>query len=282
MAVDSTAISFSCNPLNELLANTGRRFEIGGTVIEYAPYSNLNVIPNGTKAWRPFGISETSVNLKPTIESYEAMAGQVSKIEDVLETKRTVEVPVSIICPTWVGKKFANGAGTDSIIEPASPITTTIDETPPVATNWIVCVASTTGFVVGFEVGIVTGDSTFGTEEEYVEIASIDTSAKTLTFRTPLFQLPIDGAAVRVIASKSLKSIVCNQPAACQVRIVKYDRSRGLIRVDYAQKAKIKLITGVDDGGGKVTAKYGFTLDLLAEFNIITNSHQIYETFWYN
>ena len=41
---DTTAISFSCNPLNEILANTGIDAEVGGTVIEYANYNNSGVV----------------------------------------------------------------------------------------------------------------------------------------------------------------------------------------------------------------------------------------------
>lgn len=279
---DTTAISFSCNPLNEILANTGIDAEVGGTVIEYANYNNSDITYKGTLGWRPYGISETAVRLVPSIESYMPKAGMVSKSGDVLETGRSVEIPVSLVYPTWYAKQVAHGSATTVITEPGSPITTTIDETPTAATNMSVVVASVTGFVAGQEIGIVTGSSTYGTQEEFTIIKSIDATSKTLSFDKPIFQLPADGAAVRVIAQKSIESIACGDIVAKQIRIVKFDRSAGNIRIDHILKAKVKSIAGADDGDGKVAAKYGFTLEVLSEYNPSTSQFSFYKTYYIN
>jgi len=146
---DTTAISYACNPLHELLDNSGIDAEIGGTVIEWAPYNNANITYKGQLGWRPYGISETSIGLKPNIAVYEAMSGQVGTVSDTKETSRTVEVPVSLIYPTWYARMVANAAKTATILEPASPITTTVDETPNAATKMSIVVASVTNFAVG-------------------------------------------------------------------------------------------------------------------------------------
>ena len=279
---DTTAISFSCNPLNEILANTGIDAEVGGTVIEYANYNNSDITYKGTLGWRPYGISETAVRLVPSIESYMPKSGMVSKSNDVLETGRSVEIPVSLVYPTWYAKQVAHGSATTVITEPGSPITTTIDETPTAATNMSVVVASVTGFVAGQEIGIVTGSSTYGTQEEFTIIKSIDATSKTLSFDKPIFQLPADGAAVRVIAQKSIESIACGDITPKQIRIVKFDRSAGNIRIDHILKAKVKAIAGADDGDGKTAAKYGFTLEALPEYNASTSQFSFYKTYYIN
>lgn len=277
---DSTAISFSCNPLAEILANTGIDAEIGGTVIEYADLGNTDVTYKGTLGWRPYGISETAIRLVPNLETYEPKSGMVSVSHDSIEIGRSVEIPVSLVYPTWYAKMVANGSSTSTITEPSSPITTTVDESPPAATKFSIVVASATGLVVGQEIGIITGSSTYGTQEEFTVIQSI--SGTTINFVKPIFQLPADGAAVRVIAEKKLSSIVCDSPAAKQIRIVKYDRSKGKIRIDHLKRGKIKTIAGADDGDGKVAAKYGFTIVGLPEYNAVTEKLKFYDTHYIN
>jgi hypothetical protein len=279
---DSTSISYSCNPLNEILANTGLDAEVGGTVIEYAPVDNTDVTYKGTLGWRPYGISETAVRLVPSIENYLVKSGMVSKTNDSLETGRAVEIPVTLMYPTWYTKMVANGSATATITEPDTPITTTIDETPTAATNFTVVVASVTGLVVGQEIGIVTGSSTYGTQEEFSVIQSIDAGTKTLTLVKPIFQLPADGAAVRVISEKKLSSIACDDVLAKQIRIVKFDRSAGNIRIDHIKRCKLKGIGGVDDGDGKVAAKYSFTLEVIANYNPTTSKFSFYDTHYIN
>lgn len=277
---DSTAISFSCNPLAEILANTGIDAEIGGTVIEYADLGNTDVTYKGTLGWRPYGISETAIRLVPNLETYEPKSGMVSVSHDSIEIGRSVEIPVSLVYPTWYAKMVANGSSTSTITEPSSPITTTVDESPPAATKFSIVVASATGLVVGQEIGIITGSSTYGTQEEFTVIQSI--SGTTINFVKPIFQLPADGAAVRVIAEKELSSIVCDSPAAKQIRIVKYDRSKGKIRIDHLKRGKIKTIAGADDGDGKIAAKYGFTIVGLPEYNAVTEKLKFYDTHYIN
>lgn len=279
---DTTAISFSCNPLNEILANTGIDAEVGGTVIEYANYNNTDITYKGTKGWRPYGISETAVRLVPSIENYMPKSGQVSVTNDVLETGRAVEIPVTILYPTWYAKQVAHGTNTTTITEPTSPITTTVDETPSAATNFSIVVASTTGLVANQEIGIITGNATYGTQEEFTIIKSVDSGTKTVTFVKPIFQLPEDGAAVRVIAEKNLESLACNDIGKKQIRIVKFDRSAGKIRIDHALAGKLKAIGGADDGNGQVATKYSFTLELLPIYNTITGKNSFYKTHYIN
>lgn len=277
---DSTAISFSCNPLAEILANTGINAEIGGTVIEYADVGNTDVTYKGTLGWRPYGISETPVKLTPAIESTLPKSGMVSITHDVLETGKSLEIPVSVIYPTWYTKMTAHASSTSTITEPSSPITTTVDESPPAATKFSIVVASATGLVAGQEIGIITGDATYGTQEEYTTIQSV--SGTTVNFVTPIFQLPADGAAVRVISEKKLSIITCDTPLTKQVRIVKYDRSSGNIRITYIPRAKVKTIGGLDDGDAKVAAKYEFVLECLGLYNATTQKYLLADIHYIN
>ncbi len=259
---DSTAITFSCNPLQELLALQGISMEVGGAILQYGKVNNDELTYKGTLGWRDFGLLENPAKVAQTVGFYEAEAGQVSKIMDTKEISRKAEIDVSIMCPTWEGARFSLGTNSESITQPGSPITTTVDDNPAVATNFEFVVASVTNFAVDQEIRVSTGTSTYGVEWEYRRIRSIDVADKRISLYTPLGQLPADGAAVQVISEKRLIVKPCDLPPACQIRIIKYDRSINKLRIIHAKLAKIKDPTGIDDGNGQVAAKYGFKLNL--------------------
>lgn len=64
---DSTAITFSCNPLQELLALDGINMEVGGTILQYAPINNTDVTYKGTLGWRNWGLLETPAKFAQTL-----------------------------------------------------------------------------------------------------------------------------------------------------------------------------------------------------------------------
>ncbi len=274
---DSTAITFSCNPLQELLALDGINMEVGGTILQYAPINNTDVTYKGTLGWRNWGLLETPAKFAQTLTFFEGEVGQVGKIMTTKEISRKAEVDVSLMCATWEGKKFAWGSNSETITQPGSPITTTVDNDPAVATNFTFVVASVTGLVVGQEIRVSTGTATYGVDWEYRKIKSIDVSGKVITLHTPLDQLPADGAAVQVISEKRLTIVPCDLPPECQVRVVKYDRSNaGKLIVYHAQRAAVKDPTGVDDGDGKTASKYGFKLNLMPFYDISTSSFRFF------
>ena len=280
---DTTAISFTCNPLQELLALQGLRMEVGGVALQYAPLNNTDVTFNGTLGWRNFGLVENGVKLAQTLEFYDGRVGQVGKNMTAIETSRVIETDVSLVCATWTGAKFALGSNSATITEPTVPVTTTIDETPAAATNFSVVVASVSGLAANDEIGIVTGTSTYGTDEEFKIIKSIDAATKTLYLVEPLDQLPADGAVVRKIARKRLTVKPCDLPAECQLRVIKYNRSySNRLRVFHALRAAVKDPQGIDDGDFKTAAKYVFKLAILPEYNISNGSFSFFTADWIN
>jgi hypothetical protein len=280
---DTTKISFTCNPLMELLALQGLRFEVGGISLEYAPLNNTDVTFDGTLGWRKWGLVENGLKLLQTLGFYEGEVGQVGKIMTTLETSRKMEADVSLTCATFQGAKFALGSNSATIVEPTVPVTTTIDETPAAATNLSVVVASVSGFAANDEIGIVTGTSTYGTDEEFKIIRSIDAATKTIYLVEPLDQLPADGATVRVIKRKRLTVKPCDMPAECQFRMIKYNRSySNRLRVFHGLRAAPKDPQGIDDGDWKVAAKYMFKLNVMPAYNIGTGDFSFITADWIN
>lgn len=279
---DSTAITFTCNPLQELLALQGLDMEVGGAMLQYGQANNDELTYKGTLGWRDYGLLENPAKIAQTLEFYEGRVGQVAKTMTTKEIGRSAEIDVSLMCATWEGAKFALGSNTELITQPGSPITTTVDESPPAATNFSIVVASVTGFAANQEIRISTGTSTYGVEWEYRRIRSIDVSGKIIYLYTPLGQLPADGAAVQVVSEKRLITKPCDLPPACQIRIIKYDRSLNKLRIQHAKNAIIKDPVGIDDGDGKVAAKYGFKLNLMPFWDYVANDFRMFTTDYIN
>ncbi len=279
---DTTTITFTQNPLQELLALQGLRQEVGGTALQWAPLNNLNVTDVGTLGWRNFGLLEGSANIKQALTFFDGEVGMVGKEMANLETSRKASLDVMLTCATFTGQQFALGSSNFTITEPTSAVTTTVDETPPAATNFQITVVSTTGLLPGDEIGVRTGTSTYGIEEEFRVIKQV-VSATVLNLVEPLDQLPADGAVVRKIANKLVRVKVGSLPAECMIRSIKYNRSyANRLRVSYAARAAIKDPTGIDDGDGKVSAKLGFKLKLMPDYNIADSSFDLYQVRWIN
>lgn len=279
---DTTSITFTQNPLQELLALQGLRMEVGGTALQYAPLNNSNITDAGTLGWRNFGLLENASSFKQTLAFFDGEAGQIGKEMANIEASRKSETDVMLTCATFHGAQFALGSNNFTITEPATPVITTVSGAPATGTNFQLTVTSTTGFVAGDEIGISTGSAVYGIEEEFKIIKEV-ISSTVLNLIDPLDQLPIDTAVVRKIATKLIKVKPGFLPTECAIRSIKYNRSySNRLRVSYAARAGLKDPTGIDDGNGKVAAKYGFKLKIMPDYNIATGDFNLFQVKWIN
>ena len=275
MAVDTTKVPYNCNPRVEQLANLGLGMNIGGIVLESADRDNPNITRDGTKGWRPRGISETVINFVYSSESMKAKAGMVGKTLDVKQTSIDLEVDVSLIAATWAGKRLAHGWGTAVITLPTVPISTTIDDAI-IVTNagYQLGVTAVTSFAVGQEIGVMTGTTEYGIEEEYSYIASIDATAKIITLTTPIFQVPADAAVVRVIESKEVFITACADAPPQQYRLVKYNRSKQRTEIEHAPDMRLSGFTGITNSADGPTT-YGFALTGVFKYDLVTDTYAV-------
>jgi len=274
---DTTLVSYSCNPLAEQLGNLGINIGVGGTVLEYAPRDNVNITYNGTLGWRPVGMSETAINFVFAAEYANLQTGMVAKTQDVKQTSIDLTVDVSIMAATQEGKRMALGYAKQVVILPTTPVSTTVDGDVVLPNDngfYEVGLTAVTGLNPGDTVGIVTGDATYGTEEEFADILSIDTVLKVIRLKTPIFQLPADGAAVRKVKEIRLFVEACSDMPDRQFRIVKYNRSNRKPVVEHAQDMVISGFSGVTNANDAATT-YGFQLRGKANFDIATNTYSL-------
>lgn len=261
---DTTVVGYHCSPANEYLMNRGYNAEMGACVIEYAPRNNADITSKGTKGWRPLGVLENVPKVNDSIETKDIEVGAITKTFASIQTGRKVTLPVSLLAPTMVGRKHANNS-TVVVSYPTTPVNTTVDETTPVATTLSIVVASVTGLVAGDILEIVTGDSTYGTDLEYVKIKSIEVTPKKINFEQPIAQLPADGANVKKVASFKETALVCPTNMEYQYRLVRNYHTDESVEIQHFPNAQLKAISGSDSGDGKTANKYGFELSVNAE-----------------
>lgn len=197
---------YSPGQLFVMLALDAAALDIGALVVEYClDKDNPNILLEEMEGWYPLGVIGSDVDIKPIIESYEAMGGSPSNLLGDALTGKKAEFDITLMAPRPMARALANTNKLITYVQPDTPIDTTTDLTTSPAftpTHTTMRVASVTGFEVGQKVVMVTGNSTYGTHEEPLEISFIDTTGKILHFKTPYFQAPAHGADIYVITGE--------------------------------------------------------------------------------
>ena len=129
---------------------------------------------------------------------------------------------------------LSNGNQLVTYKEPDTPITTTVDLTTSpafVPDHQRIRVAAVTGFEVGQQVIMLTGDAEFGTEYEVLRITEINATDKILTFQDDVyFQMPEHGATLKVITGIDYEFSGANLPQE-RMRLVKYNNGNESVTI---------------------------------------------------
>lgn len=262
---DSTKVAYTCAPRNEFLALRGINNEMGAQMIQVAARTDTNVTKTGTLGWYDLGIVTSAVDVTEGYESFSTEVGAISKVLSENQIGRKPTAQFTYMNATHLGKLLATGT-VATISEPSSPITDDIDETAPFATHRKIKVTSSTGFLAGQTIGIVTGGgSGYTAREEFVTIKSVDTTNHIIYLEDVLSQLPLDAAVVRVIEKIVYSAEGCNLNEDFQYRIVKHVNSNESVEVMNFGDAMRKNIDGKKNKDGKSPAEYGFLLSIIGE-----------------
>ena len=262
---DSTKVAYTCAPRNEFLALRGINNEMGPQMIQVAARTDLNVTNTGTLGWYDLGIVTSAVDVTEGYESFSTEVGAISKVLSENQIGRKPTAQFTYMNATHLGKLLATGT-VATVSEPTSPIADDIDETAPFATHRKIKVTSSTGFLAGQTIGIVTGNpASYTAREEFVTIKSVDTTNHIIYLEDVLSQLPVDTAAVRVIEKIVYSAEGCNLNEDFQYRIVKHVNSNESVEVMNFGDAMRKNIDGKKNKDGKSPAEYGFLLSIIGE-----------------
>ncbi len=172
---------------------------------------------------------------------------------------RKPTLSTSIMAPNGQGMKMAFGTDSYSLVQPTSPIASTVDITTP--PTWLkITLDAVTGFKPKHKIAIKTG-GTDNPEFELKHIESVNTTTKTITLTQPLDRKPVDGAEVFVVESEDINvgSGLCEDQ---QVRIVQIldDDSEMFLTLPHATIDK----DGSFKGGMENAKNYDVSVEALA------------------
>lgn len=259
MALDTTVVPFTKAPASQYLMNRGVNARLGTAILQAALRSNADVSSKGKLYWRTFGVSTNRPKINDVLEVYQGITGGVAKTLATVEIGRKADIQLMYTHPTLLGKQLSSKSAI-AVVYPAVPIASDIDDTAgTVSTIFSIPLTTVTGFAVGQTIEVATGVDAI---KEYSVIKSIDATGKIVYLETPLGQLPLDTAAVNVVASfKETNSVLSSLPDYL-FRIVEYVHSNESLEIQYFANAQIKQISVADGKDGKTASEYAFTLEL--------------------
>ena len=197
---------------NDFRMNRGLDAQDGPMILEVRPLDSTNEAD-----W----VSVAAVGSEPAFSGGLKFTDIVTGFEEITMDKtfkgRKPTLTMSLMAPDGQALKMAFGTDSYSLVQPAVPIASTIDDAvpPTFLTNTLTAV---TGFQVGQRIAVMTG-GTNNPEYELRHIFKINAGTKLVTFDQPLDRLPVDGAAIFVVESENIDvgSGLCEDQ---QVRVV--------------------------------------------------------------
>lgn len=257
--MDTTKLVYRSAQDEELLAIMGYNLKMGGRVIQRCKRNNLNATPDGTKSWRTVGVLQGGVKTPEDLKTYKAEVGGIVKTMAVVEYGRSASLSFSFIAPTLLGQSIANRSQL-TIVAPTVAVATTCDGT--VATDlkhMSIKVLAVTGFAIGDNILVTTGDPATGDdiEEEPTRIKSIDATNKVIHFEFPIFQLPVDTAAVRKFVGYNQTRKIGVKPDEYQWREVSYFHTNESHEINHYPNFQQTKIVGADSGDATKPMMYG-------------------------
>ena len=233
-------VSASSAQLTDSDASDGEELEIGSYEIEYRiDGSSTTVADDDEDGWGKLGTSMNDLDLKPTIEAFEAMVGSPSTMQDKALIGKKLEFDINLIAVKDITKALANGNKIVTYTEPATPVTTTVDLTTFVPDHESLVVAAVTNLNIGDDIIVKTGTVANGQEWERLRIIAIDSVAKQLFFSKKYTGIPIDTAPVKKVIGVTFENKGSTLPSM-KIRIRKQDNGKDAVTLFVFDKAKVE------------------------------------------
>lgn len=276
-------VAFSNAQVLDAFLTDGSGTDIGAIVIENADSSNAAIKFDEVEGWYGQLIVTNDIELRSTLETYEAMAGSPAKMMDKALTGKKVEFDLEGIAMQPLAKAWSNGNKDFTIVLPSTPVNTTVDLTtvPTFTPNHkSIRVADSTGLTVDKQIALYTGDSTYGTKPEILTIEAVDSATDTLYFKEAYQQMPIHGATVNLIAEITYVNKGVVIPTE-KMRIIKYNN--GIKGFSIFELEKVKIEANSRTLGAKNPSKASFKMSILPKLVITVNSttSPSVETTWF-
>lgn len=252
------------------------RADTGTITLEYKDATKTAVQDDEEEGWRPALVVTNDVEIKPTIEKYEAMAGSSGVLMDVAQLSKKIEFDITGIAARPVAKALFNGNSSVTYAYPTSAVDTTVDLTTVTAFvpnhKSIRVAAGDASLYAGMEgryVIMKTGDAAHGLEFEKLEIEQVDETGDILYFKNPYYNKPIHGADIKLIESVEYTNTGTKIPTMA-FRLRKYNN--GDNSVTLIPFPKVKVTANSMKLGLKAASEVSFKCDVLPTAIITLNS----------
>lgn len=233
-------LSASSAQLIDSDASDGEELDIGSIRIRYRlDTSSTTVEDDDEDGWGDLGIVMNDLDLKPTIEAFEAMVGSPSTMQDKALIGKKMEFDINLIAVKDIAKALANGNTTITYTEPATPVTTTVDLTTFVPDHESLVLTSVTDLNVGDQIIVKTGTVANGQVWERLTITAKNVTDKQVWFNKKYVGIPIDTAPVKKIIGVEFENKGKTLPSM-YIRIEKQDNGKDALTVFVFEKVKIE------------------------------------------
>lgn len=268
---DATVKTWVGDTFDKFLAANGFESGQGVSILESNDLSidNSYITRTGTKGWYPDGILKSNPKINQNLDLFELVTGQKKVTHDVFFQGRDIELSATLMCPTTYGIKACYGIDSITYTAAAGPISSTVDTGVVTPTSKKIALASVAGFIAGQRIQIPTGSSSEGIENEYKHIAYVDTVNKVLYLVQPIFQLPVHGATVTVIASEYFKAGSA-MPSPRWRRIVTMLEDQSVRIISFA-KTKVKSTDLPGGQEGITPEEFGVTFKCLGDWDDVAS-----------
>lgn len=233
-------VAASSAQLTDSDASDGEELEIGSYEVEYRiDSSSTTVADDDEDGWGKLGTSMNDLDLKPTIEAFEAMVGSPSTMQDKALIGKKMEFDINLIAVKDIAKALANGNTTVTYTEPTTPVTTTVDLTTFVPDHESLVLTSVTNLNVGDQIIVKTGTVANGQVWERLTITAKNTTDKQVWFNKKYVGIPIDLAPVKKIIGVEFENKSATLPSM-KIRIRKQDNGKDAVTLFVFDKAKVE------------------------------------------
>lgn len=259
----------------------------GAIRISYCDATKTAVQDDEKEGWRELVLITNEIDLKPTLEFYEAMAGSPSLMYDKALVGKKVNFTITGIAPSDMAIALANGNKSITYIYPTVPVNTTVDLTTvpafvPTEKSIRVAAGDAADYVgmEGKEIIMLTGTAVTGQEYEKLVLSAIDVTNDILYFKQAYKQDPEHGAVIKLIERTEFTNSGVTVPTV-KLRIEKYDNGKEALTLFILGKCKIDP-TG-RKLGMKTASEVSFNIDVLPNLVIttsLTESSQVRAEFY--
>lgn len=270
-----TAQLYSGLPLSAEFTRNGLGSKTGMVEIQYLPAGCTSIGDFDNSGWRALGILDGEFIDDSTIETYIPDTGNVGVQLGVVATKETIQKTISLLAAIPKAEALAYGQNNPTVTYPTSANATDVDESTPIATNFVIKLTAVTGsgtaFAVGDIVEIETGSTDYA-DKEYCYVRAVDTTAKTITIVPPVGVIPADTANVKTVGNLALTRTAGSLADGIRLRFVKHNKDEASVTITAYPEVKV---TGGKLSAGTMStpAKGELTFNVIPERNTGLNKY---------